>query len=96
MFLAAIGIDQGVIGGNRGAGTEGGLDQARGARTRTARASGRAARAGSRSSRAQASHAAPGGALHNSCIHAPEISARLRAQNIGIRNGDVVAGNRQI
>ena len=96
VFLAAVGIDRGIVGGNRGAGAEGGLHQTRGARTRAARASCRAACARPRGSRAQTSHAAAGSALHHAGVHSPEISARLGAQNVGVGNGDVVAGDRQI
>jgi hypothetical protein len=78
--------------GNERSEAERRTDQTAGASTRTTCAEGRSAGAGADLA-SQPTHAAAGSVLHNSRIHAESRGTGARAQDVGVGNVQVVAGD---
>jgi len=92
----AIGGDGGVVGGNRCTRAEGGLDEARGSCAGAASTAAGTSCTGACRAGSEAADAAAGGVLYDACVNAAEDAAGLRAEDVGARDRDVVAGDGEI
>src|SRR5579863_213119 len=93
MFHAKGSVNRRIIRRDRSSRAQRGLHQAGRARTGSARAAGRTAGTGAGSSSAESSYTAARCSLHHSSVDTTEESASLCAQNVGIGNRQVVAGD---
>src|ERR1700689_2794792 len=96
MLVSAAGADERIVGRYGRSGAQCGLHQPGGAGTGAARAARWAACAGARSARAKASYAAAGCSLDDAGIHAAKKSSGLRAENVCICDGKIVASDGQV
>src|ERR1039458_5044506 len=96
MFQAANDADGWVIRLHRSACAQGGLHQTGSAGARASRASGGAAGPGARCASSEATYTTARCASHDTCVDAAERSASLGSLNIGVGDGQVIAGDGQI
>ena len=95
MFVPTGDADGWVIGGDGGAAAEGGLDETTGTSTRTARATaGAACTAPCAGTKVRA--AAPGSVPDDAGIDAPKDAACLRAKDICLGDGNVIASDGEV
>ncbi len=96
MLGSAVEVDERIVGRDRRSGAERGLHQAGSAGACAACAAGRAARACAGSASAESADATARSSLHHAGVDAAKESSGLRAKNIRVRDGKVVASDRQI
>src|SRR5579862_1988805 len=96
MLNSAVEVYEWIERGNGGASTECGLHEARCTSSRTTRTAGCAACSRAGSACAESADASARSSLHYSSVYAAEEASSLCAQDVGIRNRDVVSGDGEI